>query len=91
MLSSNSRHATEFSGGGNQTHDERIYMSGYHDGRESILIIYDLADPAQWSLAGQCVRCWGRERVVIHSLDAERVVVEFRPGGVAELRNQEPA
>jgi hypothetical protein len=61
-------------------------MESYHEGCESTLIIYDLSDPAQWSLAGQCVRCWGRERAMIHGLDAERVVVEFLPGGAADLQ-----
>lgn len=66
--------------------DERNLMPAYHEEVESILIVYDLSDASQWSLAGQCVCGWGRERVVIYSLDAERVVVEFKPGGAADLR-----
>lgn len=58
----------------------------YHAPEEAVWIVYDLSDPGQWDMAGQCIRCWGRERTVIHSLDAERVVVEFRSGGAVELR-----
>lgn len=58
----------------------------YHAPEEAVLIVYDLSDPGQWKLAGQCIRCWGRERVAIHSLDAERVVVEFRPGDPTDLK-----
>ncbi len=63
-------------------------MESYHEGCESILIIYDLSNPAQWSMAGQCVRCWGRERTMIHSLGAGRIVVELLPGGALELTHE---
>lgn len=54
--------------------------------QESILVIYDLQDANAWRIAGEYVRCWGRERVVIHNLGAEHVVVEFKPGGDADIR-----
>lgn len=60
-------------------------MSAYHREDDSILIVYDLSDLCQWTRAGQCVRGGGRERIVIHSLDAERVV-EFKLGGAEDLR-----
>jgi hypothetical protein len=69
-----------------QTPDQRSLMSAYHRMVGSILIVYDLDDPAQWTRAGQCVRGWGRERVEIHSLDSECVVVEFKPGGLTDLK-----
>lgn len=68
-----------------QTPDQRSLMSAYHREDDSILVIYDLSDPCQWTLAGQCVRCWGRERVEIHRLDGEHVAVEFKPGGARDL------
>lgn len=58
----------------------------YHEPVEAVWIVYDLSDPSQWNMAGLCIRCWGRERAVVHSLDAERVVVEFKPGGAVDLR-----
>lgn len=52
--------------------------SEYHEPGEAVWVIYDLADPEQWSMAGQCVRCWGKERTTIHSLDTDRILVEFK-------------
>lgn len=57
----------------------------YHAPEEAVWIVYDLADPSQWSMAGQCVRCWGRKRTVVHNLDTDHIVVEFKPGGARDL------
>lgn len=61
-------------------------MESYHEPREAVWIVYDLTDPGVWDRAGTCIRAWGRERTVVNYLDAERVLVEFKPGGAADLR-----
>lgn len=49
--------------------------------RESVLVIYDLRDPGQWKQAGHDRETWGRECSVIHSLDNDRIIIEFKAGG----------
>lgn len=49
--------------------------------RESVLVLYDLRDAAAWQQAGRDRETWGRECSVIHGLDNDHVVIEFRPGG----------
>lgn len=60
---------------------EATNTTGY---RENVLVLYDLRDPGQWKQAGHDRETWGRECSVIHSLDHDHVVIEFRPGGALE-------
>ena len=45
-------------------------------------MVYDLRDAAQWTAAGEARRAWGRDLAVIHDLDQDHVLIEFRAGGL---------
>jgi hypothetical protein len=47
--------------------------------------LYDLRDASQWEAAGEARRAWGREKAVVHALDNDHVILEFKPGGAALL------
>jgi hypothetical protein len=47
----------------------------------SVLIVYDLRDPAQWEQARADRAAWGRAFSVVHTLDPDHVLIDFRPGG----------
>lgn len=47
----------------------------------STLVIYDLRVPEAWERAGRDRKAWGQEYAVIHTIDNDHVVIEFRPGG----------
>ena len=53
---------------------------------ESLLVVYDLSDPLQWTAAGEERRAWGRERTEIHVLTNDVIAIEYKPGGAAEVR-----
>jgi hypothetical protein len=50
-----------------------------------VMKIYDLRDPEAWKQAGRERAAWGRELAVIHRLDNDRIVIEFKPGGALEV------
>ena len=52
-------------------------------------MIYDLADPEQWTAAGEERRAWGREKTAIHPITNDVVVIEYRPGGAALAGSEE--
>ena len=51
---------------------------------EAILVIYDLTDPTQWTAADEERWAWGRERTIIHTLDNDHIIIEYRAGGALE-------
>lgn len=57
----------------------------------SVLVVYDLSDPLQWTAAGEERRAWGRERTIIHTLDNDHILIEYMAGGALELRGGEGA
>lgn len=54
------------------------------DADKAIAVVYDLRDPAQWIDAGKERRAWGRERTVIHTLDSDHIIIEYKAGGALE-------
>ena len=62
----------------------------YPDFGDSILVVYDLADPLQWA-AGEERQAWGRGRSVIHALTDDGILIEYKPGGALEVRGGEVA
>lgn len=49
----------------------------------STLVIYDLRDPEAWMRAHRERAAWGKSHTVVHVLDSDHVVLEFRAGGAA--------
>jgi hypothetical protein len=49
---------------------------------EAILVAYDLRDPIAWEQARKHRRAWGWERSKIHTLDNDRIIIEYLPGRV---------
>lgn len=56
----------------------------YRSQEVSTLVLYDLRDPEVWKRASRERRAWGRLRTMIHPLDTDHVVIEFKPGGAME-------
>lgn len=86
MLHKDPGHATGDAVARNQIPDERIYMGGYHEGGQSTLVLYDLRDAEAWQRAGEELQAWGKVRTSVHSLSPDHVIIEYRPGGAADLR-----
>lgn len=61
-------------------------MEGYHEGGQGTWVLYDLRDASAWQRAGDELTAWGKERTSVHRFGSEHVVIEFKPGGAADLR-----
>jgi hypothetical protein len=47
----------------------------------TLVVVYDLRDPAAWQTACDHGRTWGRLYADIHTLDDSHIAVVFRGGG----------
>lgn len=79
------RRATVTAVARNQTPNERICMSAYHDRGESTMVLYDLGNPEAWERAGREAQAWGKDRTTVYSLSSEHIVIEYRAGGARDL------
>lgn len=50
----------------------------------TLIVVYDLADPEAWERAGRERAAWGRVRTKTHTLDNDHIAIEFRAGGALE-------
>jgi len=52
---------------------------------EAAFVVYDLRDRETWERARRERAAWGRERTMIHALDNDHVLLEFRASGALEV------